>query len=66
MTTVQEIEKALVKLPPGELSEFRKWFEKFDAEDWDRQFESDAMSGKLDVIAEKAISDFQSGNFKKL
>lgn len=66
MTTVQEIEKALVKLPPGELFEFRKWFEQFDAEDWDKQFEGDARTGKLDAIAEKAISDFQGGNFKKL
>ena len=66
MTTIIEIEKAISNLPPEELAQFRAWFEEFDAAVWDRQFEEDVVSGKLDAIADKAISDFKNGNFKEL
>ena len=66
MTTIIEIEKAISNLPPEELAQFRTWFEEFDAAAWDRQFEEDVVSGKLDAIADKAISDFKNGNFKEL
>ena len=39
MTTVQEIEEAVVHLSKPELDEFRSWFEKFDADMRNRQFE---------------------------
>ena len=35
--SVEELEKAVVKLPPEQLASFRKWFEEFTAEEWDRQ-----------------------------
>lgn len=66
MTTIIEIEKAISNLPPEELAQFRASFEEFDAAVWDRQFEEDVVSGKLDAIADKAISDFKNGNFKEL
>jgi len=66
MTTIIEIEKAISNLPPEELAQFRAWFEESDAAVWDRQFEEDVVSGKLDAIADKAISDFKNGNFKEL
>lgn len=49
-----------------DLSEFRAWFEEFDAETWDKQFEEDASSGKLDKLANQAISDFKAGKCKEL
>jgi hypothetical protein len=66
MTTIQEIEKAVSALPSNELEQFRKWFDEFDAKEWDKQFENDVMSGKLDQIAENAIADFDKGKFKEL
>ena len=66
MTTIVEIEKEISKLSPTRLAEFRAWFEEFDAAVWDKQFEEDAKSGKLDAIAQKSISDFRKGNFKTL
>jgi len=59
--TVKDIETALTKLPPRELKEFRSWFERFDAEEWDEQFEADAKSGKLDRLADQALTDFENG-----
>ncbi|MCI0618742.1 hypothetical protein L0244_37675 [bacterium] len=66
MRTAQEVEKAVSKLPPHELVRFRAWFEQFDAEMWDKQFENDATSGKLDKIAERAIADYKAGKAKDL
>jgi len=61
MSTVVEIESAVRKLSREELSVFRAWFEDFDAEAWDRQFEEDAKSGRLDALAKEALSDLHEG-----
>ena len=57
MTTVKDIERGISSLPLKELAEFRAWFEEFDAQAWDKQFEEDAKSGRLDKAAQKAIEE---------
>jgi hypothetical protein len=66
MTTIREIEKAVTQLPHDDFNKFRAWFEEFDAKQWDVQFEKDAKTGKLDLVAEKAISDYKKGKCSKL
>lgn len=66
MLTIQEIEREVAQLSRVDLSRFRKWFEMFDAELWDRQFEEDAKSGKLDQLAAQAIADFEAGDYREL
>lgn len=66
MTTVKEIEKAVSNLKPDEMAQFRSWFEEFDASLRDAQFEEDAKSGRLDVVAEKAVADFKKGKYRPL
>ena len=61
MTTIQEIEAAVAKLPKHQLDRFRAWFSQFDAEAWDHQFEQDAHSGKLDQLADQALTDLAEG-----
>ena len=61
MTLVSEIEIAVKKLSRDELSAFRDWFQEFDAEAWDKQFEADAASGRLDALAEEALRDLHEG-----
>lgn len=61
MSTIQEIESAVRKLSPKELQAFRKWFQGFDAEAWDRQFEEDVKAGRLDALAEEALHDLRDG-----
>lgn len=61
MSKIEEIEKEVQGLKPDELEDFRKWFWEFDAEAWDRQFEKDALAGKLDSLAEAALKSFKSG-----
>lgn len=66
MRTVREIELAVSQLSPEQLASFRKWFGEFDAKVWDKQFELDVMSGRLDDLADQAISDFRAGKCKEL
>ena len=64
--TVKELQSAVSQLSPQELARFRKWFEEFEAEMWDKQFEDDVKSGKLDKLADQAIADLRAGNCKEL
>lgn len=66
MSKIKDIESAIKKLSKEGLSEFRAWFEEFDAKVWDTQFEEDASSGRLDKVAEQAISDYKDGRCKKI
>jgi hypothetical protein len=66
MTTVKELKKAVSQLSPEKLSEFRSWYDKFDAKQWDEQFMKDVNSGKLDSFANEAIENYKRGNFKEL
>ena len=63
---LQELEQGVVQHPPKELVRFRKWFEEFNAQAWDKQWEADAESGKLDKISEKAINNYRAGKAKEL
>ena len=66
MELVQKIKKEVAGLPKMQLKKFRVWFEEFDALEWDKQFEKDVTSGKLNNIANQAMSDFKIGKFKKV
>ena len=57
MSTIEEIENAVSKLPAEQLAAFRAWFAEFDAQLWDRQLEEDVASGKLDALAKEALRD---------
>ena len=61
MSTLQEIEQAVQKLPPQALAAFRAWFAEFDAAAWDRQFVEDVAAGRLDKLAEEATRDLDAG-----
>lgn len=64
--TVEDLEKAVAKLPPDQLAKFRDWFEAFDAARFDEKIERDAKTGKLDRLAEQALADFQKGRAREL
>lgn len=64
--TIREIEQAITELSPKELARFRHWFDEFDAQVWDDQFENDANSGRLDKLANQAVTDFRAGKAKEL
>jgi hypothetical protein len=61
MSKVIEVEKAVEGMSPQELREFRDWFTERDSAEWDRKFEHDAASGKLDGLANEALEDLRGG-----
>lgn len=61
MSTVIEIESAVQKLSRSDLAKFRDWFLGFDAAAWDKQFEEDVATGRLDALADEAIRDLRGG-----
>jgi hypothetical protein len=61
MRKLEEIEEQIRNLSGTELVEFRKWYAEFDAQAWDRQFETDVKSGKLDALAEAARKAHKEG-----
>lgn len=61
MTTVEDIERAIEKLPGQDLAKLRDWFDAFEAERFDRRIEADAASGKLDALAQAALAEARKG-----
>ena len=52
---LSEIQQAVRQLSKQDLSRIRAWFDEFDAQKWDEQIERDALSKKLDKLADEAI-----------
>lgn len=57
MSRVEQLEQRIAELDAGELQELRAWFERYDADAWDRQIENDSKNGKLRKLVEQALAD---------
>lgn len=66
MSRVQALEREVEELSSEELEAFRSWFAAFDAAAWDAQFEGDVAAGRLDRLAEKALSALRAGETTEL
>ncbi|HMJ05534.1 MAG TPA: hypothetical protein VK474_04700 [Chthoniobacterales bacterium] len=66
MSTVQEIEAAIAQLPKEEFWSLTDRVLALREDAWDRQIESDAVSGKLDKLFEQADRDFEAGRCQEL
>jgi hypothetical protein len=66
MSRLEQLERDIRNLSPEELRDFRAWFVEHDSELWDRQFEADAQSGKLDSLVERGLRDHANGRSTKL
>jgi hypothetical protein len=64
--SVQELETAVARLSPDELSRFSQWFEEYVAERWDRQIEADILAGRFDRAGQRAEAEFDAGRCKPL
>ncbi len=64
--TIEDLEKAVEKLPPDQFARFRAWFEELDAARFDEKIARDAGAGKLDQLAEAAIEDLRKGRAREL
>jgi hypothetical protein len=59
--SIDELQTAVSRLSPEELSRFSKWFQEFLADQWDRQIEDDILAGRLDAAGRRADEDFEAG-----
>ena len=66
MTKVQLIEEEIKKLSPEELAQLREWFLELDAEQWDKELERDAASGRLEKLFEKSLADHRAGKSREI
>ena len=40
--------------------------EELDYQQWDQQLEQDINEGKLDVLAQEALTEFEAGNYQEI
>lgn len=66
MLTVEQIEAAILELPPNEFQQLLKWFFDLDYQRWDEQLEKDITDGKLEGLAQEAIADFEAGHYRAI
>ena len=59
--SLQELETAVARLEPTDLTAFTHWFEEYLADAWDRQIEADVVAGRLDVAGRQANAAFEAG-----
>jgi hypothetical protein len=66
MLTLEQLETAILQLPPDDFNQLLEWFFDLDYQRWDRQLESDIAAGKLDSLAQEAIADFEAGRYRAI
>ena len=66
MSTLLEIEKAIEKLPPGEVHELHRWVADRDAKQWYNEIAADAESGRFDDLRRRIQADYAAGNCQDL
>jgi hypothetical protein len=62
MSTVQEIEQAIEKLPREELFRLTEWISSRFSDQWDRQIEEDIAANLLEDLAAEAVAEHRAGN----
>lgn len=66
MTTIPEIQQAILNLPEAEYAELCRWVLDQDWERWEREFDEDVKAGKLDTLAAEALEARARGELKDL
>lgn len=54
MSTITEIQQAILALPENDYVQLRQWFGELDWKKWDKQIEADSQDGKLDFLVAQA------------
>ncbi|MBY0527214.1 MAG: hypothetical protein K2R98_27715 [Gemmataceae bacterium] len=66
MTTVEAITAAIAQLPPEQVAQVRAWLAERAEAEWDAQIEQDERSGRLNVLAERALAEHQARRTRPL
>lgn len=66
MSTLEQIEAAILTLPSNEFEQLKKWLLDLDYDRWDKQLEQDIAAGKIEALANEAVKDFEAGNCQEI
>lgn len=66
MSTLEQIEAAILTLSSNEFEKLKAWIANLDYQRWDEQLEQDIAEGKLDALAEEAIAEYKAGHCRKI
>ena len=66
MTKLEALEEEIKKLAPEELAQLREWLLEHEADEWDREIERDASSGKLDKLFGESLADHRAGKSREI
>ena len=66
MTTVSELQEAILGLDDTDYSELRRWLLDEDWERWEREFDEDVRTGKLDDLGSEALEAKARGDLRVL
>jgi hypothetical protein len=61
MTTLESIQQSIERLTAEEVARLNAWIDDLQERLFDEAIERDAKSGKLDVLAERALADHKAG-----
>ena len=66
MTSVSEIQQAILTLDESDYRDLIQWINELDWERWDAQIEADSESGKLDFLEAEALAAKRDGTLREL
>ncbi len=61
MTTLPQIERAILRLTDQDFRQLYVWIVERDHQQWDRQIAEDSERGALDELAEQALTEYRQG-----
>jgi hypothetical protein len=66
MSNIEQIESAILGLPPQEFRRLIDWIAELDQRRWDEQLEKDVGAGRLEDLGAEAIADYQAGRTREI
>ncbi len=66
MSTVAEIQQAILNLPEAEYAEIIEWLYDLEGAEWDRQIEEDSAAGRLDFLKAEDLTAIEKGELRCL
>ena len=66
MSSVAEIQKAILSLPAEEYVQLRQWFSDLDWAKWDQEIKADDAAGRLDSLVAEALEAKENGTILEL
>ncbi|MGC3874909.1 hypothetical protein ACPF7Z_16755 [Halomonas sp. GXIMD04776] len=66
MDRVKAIKQKIQNLSSQKLQNFREWFARYDADNWDDKLEANVEAGEFESLADSALADHRAGKSREL